>query len=178
MLISEMPHIVCAVRHVAASFAFHWLMSGLCHCQKSPSEMLQAKWCPGSRSPFLIDDLVVQVLALVAMENPVSLGADDIRDEKVKVLRCIAPVKADDTVLGQYISNGKDPGYLDDETTPKGSKTPTFAAIKLQIRNDRYAICTGMGWGEEPPLLPTTLEPEMTGAVQEGPLLQSALLGS
>ena len=104
---------------------------------------------------------VTQVLALVAMEKPVSLGADDIRDEKVKVLRCIAPVKADDTVLGQYVSNGKDPGYLDDETTPKGSKTPTFAAIKLHIRNDRCAICTGMGWWEDPP---TTLEPEKAGS--------------
>ncbi|KAK9865125.1 hypothetical protein WJX84_006808 [Apatococcus fuscideae] len=81
---------------------------------------------------------LLQVLALVAMEKPVSLGADDIRDEKVKVLRCISPVKGEDSILGQYVSNGKDPGYLDDETTPKGSKTPTFAAVKLHIRNDRW----------------------------------------
>ena len=96
-----------------------------------------------SRKPY--SAVLDQVLALVAMEKPVSLGADDIRDEKVKVLRCISPVKGEDTVLGQYISNGKDPGYLDDETTPKGSKTPTFAAVKLHIRNDRYALETLSG---------------------------------
>lgn len=44
----------------------------------------------------------VQLLALVAMECPVSNHPDDIRDEKCKVLRCIPPVEEKDCLLGQY----------------------------------------------------------------------------
>ncbi len=47
-----------------------------------------------------------QVLSLVAMEPPASLRPEDIRDEKVKVLRCIKPIVLEDVVLGQY---GPDP---------------------------------------------------------------------
>ncbi len=61
-----------------------------------------------------------------------SLHPDDIRDEKVKVLRCIAPLAQQDCVLGQYR------GYLDDPTVPPGSKTPTFAACRLHVNNDRW----------------------------------------
>ena len=53
------------------------------------------------------------------MEKPVSNRADDLRDEKVKVLRCIPPVKAEDVVLGQYAAAGGKPGYLEDETVPQ-----------------------------------------------------------
>ena len=78
-----------------------------------------------------------QILALLAMEQPVSLAADDIRDEKVKVLRSLAPVRADETVLGQYTAANGQPGYLDDPTVPKGSRTPTFASCLLHIHNER-----------------------------------------
>ena len=78
-----------------------------------------------------------QVLALLAMEQPVSLAADDIRDEKVKVLRSLAAVRTDETVLGQYTAAGSQPGYLDDPTVPKGSQTPTFASCILRINNER-----------------------------------------
>ena len=43
----------------------------------------------------------------------------------------------DDTVLGQYTAAGDQPGYLDDETVPKGSKTPTFATCVMRIHNER-----------------------------------------
>lgn len=46
-----------------------------------------------------------QVLALLTMEAPVSLHPDDIRDEKVKALRCIAPAGVGDCVLGQYVAD-------------------------------------------------------------------------
>jgi len=46
--------------------------------------------------------MVAQLLALIAMECPVSNHPDDIRDEKCKVLRCIAPLQPEDCVLGQY----------------------------------------------------------------------------
>jgi glucose-6-phosphate 1-dehydrogenase len=83
---------------------------------------------------------LLQVLSLVAMETPVSLRAEDVRDEKVKVLKCVSPVELDDVVLGQYGPNaaGTKPGYLDDQTVPRGSSTPTFATAALHINNARW----------------------------------------
>ncbi|KAF8973395.1 Glucose-6-phosphate 1-dehydrogenase [Entomortierella lignicola] len=84
---------------------------------------------------------LLQILTLVAMEPPVSLGAEDVRDEKVKVLRFIPPIKKEDILLGQYAKSedGKEPGYLDDKTVPKGSKTPTYAAATIFINNERWS---------------------------------------
>ena len=74
------------------------------------------------------------------MEQPVSLAADDVRDEKVKLLRCVAPPKLEDVVLGQYTSSESEPeGYTDDPGVPVGSKTPTFASVALFIDNERWA---------------------------------------
>nr|CAD7598590.1 unnamed protein product [Timema genevievae] len=86
---------------------------------------------------------LLQILSLVAMEKPASVNPDDIRNEKVKVLRCIAPIVLEDSVLGQYIGdvNGKEDaklGYLDDPTVPKGSTTPTFALSVLKITSERW----------------------------------------
>lgn len=78
-------------------------------------------------------------MALLAMEKPVSLHPDDIRDEKLKVLRCIRPIASDETVLGQYVGAGDEPGYLDDPTVPEGSKTPTFATCVLHVNNNRWS---------------------------------------
>ena len=75
---------------------------------------------------------LLQVLALVAMEPPVTLSAEDIRDEKVKVLRAIPPISAKDVVIGQY------EGYLTEKDVRPGSKIPTFAAAKLFINNARW----------------------------------------
>ena len=59
------------------------------------------------------------------------------------MLRSIRPIELDDVVLGQYVGDpmGKGDsklGYLDDETVPKGSRTPTFAIAALYIRNERW----------------------------------------
>jgi len=83
---------------------------------------------------------LLQILALVAMEPPVSLNSEAIRDEKVKVLKACKAITLDDVVIGQY---GKDPegkkqGYLDDPTVPKGSIVPTFAAAVIHINNGRW----------------------------------------
>jgi len=84
---------------------------------------------------------LLQVLSLVAMERPVSLQAEHIRDEKVKVLQCINPLQLSDVVLGQYVSDkdGKHPAYIDDDTVPEGSNCPTFATAVMYIRNERWA---------------------------------------
>lgn len=84
---------------------------------------------------------LLQILSIVAMEKPVSLDAEDVRDEKVKVLRQIAPLTMDNVMLGQYVGtpDGSKPGYLDDATVPKGSLTSTFAAAVFRIQNDRWS---------------------------------------
>ncbi|GAA5825463.1 hypothetical protein JCM11251_006998 [Rhodosporidiobolus azoricus] len=81
---------------------------------------------------------LLQVLSILTMERPVSFSAEDIRDEKVKVLRYIPPIKVEETLLGQYVGNGEKPGYLEDETVPKGSICPTFAAAVLHINSPRW----------------------------------------
>ena len=61
----------------------------------------------------------------------------------MQLLRALSPVVLEDTVLGQYTAAGDQPGYLDDETVPKGSKTPTFATCVMRIHNERCAPALG-----------------------------------
>jgi glucose-6-phosphate 1-dehydrogenase len=79
---------------------------------------------------------LLQLLMITAMEAPVRYKADAIRDEKVKVLQAIRPLAAEEiainTLRGQYR------GYLDEPGVAHGSRTPTFAAIKLEIDNWRW----------------------------------------
>ncbi|ADV23423.1 glucose-6-phosphate dehydrogenase [Cryptococcus gattii E566] len=81
---------------------------------------------------------LMQALSILAMERPVSFSAEDIRDEKVKVLRCIPAIDRKDVLFGQYVGAGDKPGYLEDDTVPKDSKCPTFAAMTLWINNPRW----------------------------------------
>ncbi|XP_071525479.1 glucose-6-phosphate 1-dehydrogenase-like [Panulirus ornatus] len=86
---------------------------------------------------------LLQILCLVAMEKPCSTAADDIRDEKVKVLKSMRALTLKDVVLGQYVGDpegegdAKD-GYLDDPTVPAGSVTPTYALAITTIHNERW----------------------------------------
>ncbi|KAH7914339.1 glucose-6-phosphate 1-dehydrogenase [Hygrophoropsis aurantiaca] len=86
----------------------------------------------------VLQNHLLQVLSILTMERPVSFASEDIRDEKVKVLRCIPPIERKDTLLGQYVAANGKPGYLDDDTVPKGSVCPTFAATTLWINNERW----------------------------------------
>ncbi|CAL9153541.1 glucose-6-phosphate 1-dehydrogenase, chloroplastic-like [Musa acuminata AAA Group] len=90
----------------------------------------------------IMQNHLVQILALFAMETPVSLDAEDIRNEKVKVLRSMRTLQLDDVVVGQYKGHTRGgrslPAYIDDPTVPKGSLTPTFAAAALFIDNARW----------------------------------------
>jgi len=83
---------------------------------------------------------LMQVLSVLTMEKPMSLDAEDTRDEKVKVLRSIPPIELKDVLLGQYgkSEDGSKPGYKDDEGVPKDSRTPTFAACVLFCNNERW----------------------------------------
>ncbi|GJE84026.1 glucose-6-P dehydrogenase [Phanerochaete sordida] len=86
----------------------------------------------------ILQNHLMQVLSILTMERPVSFAAEDIRDEKVKVLRAIPPVEREDTLLGQYVAANGKPGYLDDDTVPHNSVCPTYAATTLWIHNPRW----------------------------------------
>ncbi|KAJ7180107.1 glucose-6-P dehydrogenase [Mycena crocata] len=86
----------------------------------------------------VLQNHLLQVLSILTMERPVSFSAEDIRDEKVKVLRSIPPITQEDTLLGQYVGADGKPGYLEDDTVPRGSVCPTFAATTLWINNPRW----------------------------------------
>ncbi|GAB2256864.1 hypothetical protein Droror1_Dr00022923 [Drosera rotundifolia] len=90
----------------------------------------------------IMQNHLIQILALFAMETPVSLDAEDIRNEKVKVLRSMRPLQLEDVIVGQYKGHTKGPksypGYTDDPTVPNDSITPTFAAAALFIDNARW----------------------------------------
>ncbi|WP_345988490.1 glucose-6-phosphate dehydrogenase [Sulfurimonas sp. HSL1-2] len=93
----------------------------------------------------MIQNHLMQLLCLVAMEPPCSLEADSIRDEKVKVLRSLRPFGSDDvrdkTVRGRYtagvINSEKVPGYLEEGVSPD-STTETFAAVRVEVDNWRW----------------------------------------
>jgi len=86
----------------------------------------------------VIQNHLLQVLSLVAMEQPKTLSAKHIRDAKVAVLEQIkAPTEVDEVIVGQYIKSDSLPGYRDDETVPEQSNTETFCQMVLFIDNDR-----------------------------------------
>ena len=75
---------------------------------------------------------LAQLLALVAMEQPLSLKADDVRREKVRALRACKALDSRDVIRGQY------DGYADDSSiTNKKTTTETFAACKLFVDTPR-----------------------------------------
>merc|ERR1719273_2870368 len=86
----------------------------------------------------VIQNHLLQVLSLVAMEQPKSLSAEHIRDAKVNVLKKIKPPKVEDVILGQYTKNETQPGFLDDETVPNDSTTETFCQMLLFVDNERW----------------------------------------
>jgi glucose-6-phosphate 1-dehydrogenase len=95
----------------------------------------------------MIQNHLMQVLTLVAMEPPASLTADAVRDEKVKVLKAIRSFKPEEvdaaTVRAQYTRGsfgGEDvKGYRDEEGVPAESVTETYAAVRLHVDNWRWA---------------------------------------
>jgi glucose-6-phosphate 1-dehydrogenase len=88
----------------------------------------------------MVQNHMLQLLALVAMEPPVSFEASAVRDEKVKVLRALRPIAAGESVTGQYRAGavqGKPvPGY--DDELGRDSDTETFVALKAHVDNWRW----------------------------------------
>jgi glucose-6-phosphate 1-dehydrogenase len=94
----------------------------------------------------MVQNHLLQLLCLVAIEPPTRLEADAVRDEKLKVLRALRPIIGDQvahkTVRGQYragaINGDPAPAYLD-ETGAASSATETFVALKAEIESWRWA---------------------------------------
>jgi len=95
----------------------------------------------------LVQNHMLQLLCHVAMEPPVDFSADQVRDEKVKVLHAIRVPEPDEidrmAVRAQYAagtSGGEDAsGYLEEEGVPEDSNTETYAALRLEVQNWRWA---------------------------------------
>jgi glucose-6-phosphate 1-dehydrogenase len=95
----------------------------------------------------LVQNHMLQLLTLVCMEPPASFEANKVRDEKVKVLQAIEPPTpeqvAEMTVRARYtrgmVGGEEVPGYLEEEGVPEDSDTETFAALRLDVHNWRWA---------------------------------------
>jgi glucose-6-phosphate 1-dehydrogenase len=91
----------------------------------------------------VVQNHVMQLLSFVAMEPPISFEASSVRAEKLKVFRAVKPIHFADTVRGQYgpgIVDGKPvPGYREEDRVHPRSQTETYAALRLEIENWRWA---------------------------------------
>ena len=128
-----------------------WNSSWIDHVQITVAESLGV----GTRGGYydnsgalrdMLQNHLLQVLCLVAMEPPTYVDRETVRDEKLKVLQALKPMTPDDveraTVAGQYgpglVDGVAVAGYKDDAENPD-SRTETFAAVKAEVRNWRWA---------------------------------------
>ncbi|HSG58513.1 MAG TPA: glucose-6-phosphate dehydrogenase [Woeseiaceae bacterium] len=140
-----------ALRFGNSLFEPLWNRSAIDHVQITVAENLGV----GGRVEFydrigalrdMVQNHIVQLVCLIAMEPPTSLHHDAVRDEKIKVLRALRPMSPGDvrrnTVRGQYaagaIGGMSVPGYLE-ELEGAGSSTETFVALKVEIDNWRWS---------------------------------------
>jgi glucose-6-phosphate 1-dehydrogenase len=86
----------------------------------------------------MVQNHLMQLLCLIAMEPPARFEADAVRDEKLKVIRALDPVDPDQIVRGQYTSDGEMASYREDAENAT-SKTESFIALKCYISNWRWA---------------------------------------
>ncbi len=95
----------------------------------------------------IVQNHLLQLLTILSMEPPVSFSADEVRNEKVKILHAIRPPAVDDVqqrvVRAQYgpgMAEGKEvPGYLEEQGVAPGSRTETYLALRLAVDNWRWA---------------------------------------
>jgi glucose-6-phosphate 1-dehydrogenase len=86
----------------------------------------------------MVQNHLMQLLCLIAMEPPAKFDPAAVRDEKLKVIRALDPVAPSQIVRGQYCADGEKPGYRDHVENP-GSTTESFVALKAHISNWRWA---------------------------------------
>ncbi|MGH8906509.1 MAG: glucose-6-phosphate dehydrogenase [Egibacteraceae bacterium] len=129
---------VLALRFANGMFEPVWNRNHIDHVQIDVPESLGI----GTRASFYeptgaLRDMIVthlfQVLSVIAMDPPIALTAKPLLDEKAKVLESIAPLRAEDVVLGQF------EGYTDLEGVAPDSRTETYVAARVNIDNWRWA---------------------------------------
>jgi glucose-6-phosphate 1-dehydrogenase len=138
-----------ALRFGNVMFEPLWNASGIDHVQITVSETVglegRASYYDGSGAlRDMVQNHMLQLLALVAMEPPAQFDASAVRDEKVKVFRSLRRIDRDtvaaNSVIGQYkagaVGGSPVPGYLDELGRP--SDTETFVALKAHIDNWRW----------------------------------------
>ncbi len=141
---------IMALRFSNRFFMPLWDASNIDHIQITVAESVGVEGRWGYYDEYgamrdMIQNHLMQLLCLVAMEPPCSLDADSVRDEKVKVLRSLRPMTPSDieqkTVRAQYTSGASNgvpvPGYREGEGV-KESNTETFAALRVDIDNWRW----------------------------------------
>lgn len=125
-----------------------WNRNYIDHVQITAAESIGIE----GRGPFyekagalrdVVQNHVMELLSFVAMEPPVSFGAAPIRTEKIKVWKAIQAIPMEDTVRGQYGAGTVDGapviGYRQEERVDPKSNTETFAALRLEMENWRWA---------------------------------------
>lgn len=148
-LAKETVQNILVLRFANAVFEPLWNRQHIDHVQISAAEHIGV----GSRGGYyeesgvlrdMVQNHLLQLLAMVAMEAPLSFTADRVRDRKVDVFRALRPLIGEDVyrdvVLGQYIAsaNGAMPGYHQEEGVSPDSVTPTYAALKVHVDNWRW----------------------------------------
>ena len=140
------------LRFANSIFTTNWDHNTIDHVQITVAEEvgIEGRWGYFDKSGQLRDMVqnhLMQILTLVAMEPPVNLHADSLRNEKLKVLKALRPITrdnvADKVVRGQYaagfLKGAAVPGYLEEEGGNPKSTTETFVAIRVDIDNWRWA---------------------------------------
>ena len=141
---------ILALRFSNMLFMPLWNAQDIDHIQITAAESVGLEGRHGYYEDYgafrdMIQNHLLQLLCLVAMEPPCSLDADSIRDEKVKVLRSLRQFTSEDvrekTVRGRYtagvIGTEKVPGYLEEGVSSE-SMTETFAAVRVDVDNWRW----------------------------------------
>jgi glucose-6-phosphate 1-dehydrogenase len=143
---------IMVLRFANAIFEPLWNTRYIDHVQITAAETLgvegRAGYYEGAGAlRDMVQNHLLQLLCLVAMEPPTDLGADSIRDEKVKVVRSLRHFSAEDVakcvVRGQYaagaISGKAAPGYREEKNVNPESQTETFVALRVLVDNWRWA---------------------------------------
>lgn len=86
----------------------------------------------------MVQNHLMQLLCLIAMEPPSQFDPDAVRDEKLKVIRALDALEPAQIVRGQYVASGENPGYREEAGNPD-SLTESFIAMKINISNWRWA---------------------------------------